>query len=139
MYSSICCFRMHCWFFIRTQDQQTTYQFLQLLLTTWVKFAKQVQMFLKSHHQHISSSMTLKAFSKVAMNTFLINSHFLRNCFSRSTLHKHPEHTDRNWSERRCADGVTIILGIIFSSSSSLSLSLSLSLRRLLKTLEGVV
>ena len=57
--ASLVVFRMHCWFFIRTQDQQTTYQFSELLLTTWVKLAKQVQMFLKAHHQHIFPDLQL--------------------------------------------------------------------------------
>ena len=100
----IWCFRLHSWFFIRTQDQHTTYQFSELLLTTWVKLAKQVQMFLKFHLQHIFliyNSMTPKAFLNVAKNTakitFLINIHFPRNCSSRTTLYQLPEHTDSNF------------------------------------------
>jgi hypothetical protein len=58
--ASLVVFRMHCWFFIRTQDQQTTYQFSELLLTTWVKLAKQVQIFLKAHHQHFFSWSTTR-------------------------------------------------------------------------------
>ena len=62
------CFRLHSWFFIRNQDQHTTYQFSELLLTTWFKLAKQVQMFLKYHLLHIFPPMTLKAFLNVARN-----------------------------------------------------------------------
>ena len=56
---SMWCFRLHSSFFIRTQDQHTAYQFSELLLTTWVKLAKQVQMFLKFHLQHSFPDMQL--------------------------------------------------------------------------------
>ena len=70
------CFRLHSWFFIRNQDQHSTYQFSELLLTTWFKLAKQVQMFLKVHLQHIFPT-TLQASLNVARNTAHITSEII--------------------------------------------------------------
>ena len=92
-------FRMHCWFFIRSQDQHTTYQFSELLLTTWLKLAKQVQIYLKYHLQQrilICHFPPPKEVLNVARNTASITSliNFPSYCPLSCTLHKPPHQTN---------------------------------------------